>query len=184
MDLKLIWDEWVLQLSRRFNKTKYILWLRIYYLFAHTQVFMRVFLFWSPQNVWDLYFLIVFTMAKCPGGVMFVTNNLVYLSIELPWTHDPGGRIRIVAVYGIWALLPSIADDRNRDFFNPILYFRLKHIKIHHCTYLECFYWHELLSGDKTAAAGRLKLVSKCGIHEQRGGGHNSDLRDSHEFIW
>ena len=58
----------------------------IRYLFAHTQVFMSLFLFWFSQNVGDLYFLIVFTMAKCPGGVMFVTNNLVYLSIEPPWT--------------------------------------------------------------------------------------------------
>ena len=45
---------------------------------------------------------------------------------------------------------------QEQRFFQSNLIFPLKH-KIHQCTYLECFYWHELLSGDKTAAAGRLK---------------------------
>ena len=56
----------------------------IRYLFAHTQVFMSLFFFLIATKCWRPIILIVFTMAKCPGGVLFVTNNLVYLSIEPP----------------------------------------------------------------------------------------------------
>ena len=50
----------------------------------HTSVYETVFVFWLPQMLRPIFSDCVYD-PKYPG-VIFGTNNLVYLSIELPWT--------------------------------------------------------------------------------------------------
>ena len=115
---------------------------------------MSVFLCcWLPQMLRPIFSDCVYD-PKYPG-VKLGTNNLVYLSIELPWTLTPAEESELSLSMESDACATKFSCWQGRRFFqsNINVIFPLKH-KIH---LIHTIYWSKLLIAYKTAA-GRLKL--------------------------
>ena len=139
---------------RRFNKTKYNLWLRILDIYLPTYKCLWACFCFDFHKMLETY--IFWLCLRWPNVLVVLCLWQIILCIYPlsrlePWPGRKNPNCRC-----LWNPSPATKYScwQGQRFFQSIL--PLKH-KIHQCTYPECFYWHELLSGDKTAAAGRLK---------------------------